>query len=42
MENGKRSAEEALDEPVPLRQRLHHQEEATPDLGGTDLHLNAL
>ena len=42
MENGKRSAEEALDEHVPPRQRLHHQEDATCDLGWTDLHLNTL
>ena len=42
MENGKRSAEEALDESVPPRQRLHHQEDATRDLGRMDLYLNAL
>ena len=42
MENGKRSAEEALDESVPPHQRLRHQENATRDLGRMDFHLNAL
>ena len=42
MENNKRSAEEALDEPVPPSQHLRHQEDATRDPGRTDLHLNAL
>ena len=42
MKNGKRSAEEALDESVPPRQCLHHQEDATCDLGWTDLRLNVL
>ena len=42
MENGKRSTEEALDESVPPHQRLHHQENATHDLGQADFHLNAL
>ena len=42
MENGKRSAEVVLDESVPLRQHLHHQEDATHDLGRMDLHLNTL
>ena len=42
MENGKRSAEEALDEFMPPHQRLHHQEKGTHDLGWMDLHLNAL
>jgi len=40
MENGKRSAEEALDKSTPPCQRLHHQEDATHDLGQMDLHLN--
>jgi hypothetical protein len=42
MENGKRSAEEALDESVPPHQHLHHQEDVTCDLGWMDLHLNML
>jgi len=42
MENGKRSTKEALDESVPPYQCLHHQEDATHDLGQTDFHLNAL
>ena len=42
MENGKRSAEEAIDESVPPCQRLRHQEDPTCDLGRMDLHLNAL
>ena len=42
MENGKRSAKEAFDGSVSPRQHLHHQEDATRDLGRMDLHLNAL
>ena len=42
MENGKRSAEEAIDESVPPCQHLRHQEDPTCDLGRMDLHLNAL
>ena len=42
MENGKRSAEEAFDGSVSPRQRLHHQEDATHDLGWMDLHLTTL
>ena len=42
MENGKRSAEEALDESVIPYQCLRHQENATCDLGQMDFHLNAL
>ena len=42
MENGKWSAEEALDRSMPPRQRLHHQEDATCDLERMDLHLNTL
>ena len=42
MENGTRSAEEALDESVPPRQHLRHQENATCDLGRMDFHLNVL
>ena len=41
MENGKRSAKDALDESVPPHQCLRHQENATRDLGWTDYHLNA-
>ena len=42
MGNGKRSAEEALDESMPPCQCLCHQEDATCDLGWMDLHLNML
>ena len=42
MENGKRHAEEALDESVPPYQRLCHQENTTHDLGWMDFHVNAL
>ena len=42
MENGKRSAEEALDESLPPHQRLCHRENATRDLGQMDFHLNVL
>jgi len=42
MENGKRSAKDALDESVPPHQCLRHQENATRDLGRMDFHLNAL
>ena len=42
MESGKRPTEEALDESMPPHQRLHHQENATRDLGQTNFHLNAL
>ena len=42
IENGKRSAEEALDESVPPCHHLHHQEDATRDFGQMDLHLHTL
>ena len=42
MENGKRSAEEALDESVSPHQHLRHQENATHDFGRMDFHLNML
>ena len=42
MENSKSSTEEALDESMPPRQRLRHQEDATRDLGRMDLHLDTL
>ena len=42
MENGKRSAEEALDKSMPPCLCLRPQEDATPDFGQMDLHLNAL
>ena len=42
MENGKRSAEEALDEFMPPHQCLCCQEIATRDLGRTDFYQNAL
>ena len=42
MESGKRPAKEALDEFVPPHRCLHHQENATYDLGWTNFHLNAL